>query len=98
MFVTLLLLSDAVPENQNFFDKKIAKCVYIKSSYREITELLKLKFREVFMQIFMGLPLFAQGGSVGIFVVFQEFCTFCTAFCTTPPVQTVSQALHMPLT
>ena len=98
MFVTLLPVSDAVPENQNFFDKKIAKCVYIKSSYREITELLKLKFREVFMQIFMGLPLFAQGRAEEIFVVFQEFCTFCTAFCTTPPVQTVSQALHMPLT
>ena len=42
---------DRNEKNQNIFDKKAAQNVYIKSDYREITELLKPKTPTVFMQI-----------------------------------------------
>ena len=87
--VTCFYFFEFIGEKTNFFDRFCQKSVYIILNYRLFPAVIETEYSSGFVQICNGTLLSVGGGTGKKSLVFQEFCTFCTGFCTVCPVQRI---------
>lgn len=87
--VTCFYFFEFIGEKTNFFDRFCQKSVYIIQNYRLFPAVIETEYSSGFVQICNGTLLSVSGGTGKKSLVFQEFCTFCTGFCTVCPVQRI---------
>ena len=87
--VTCFYFFEFIGEKTNFFDRFCQKSVYIIQNYRLFPAVIETEYSSGFVQICNGTLLSVGGGTGKKSLVFQEFCTFCTGFCTVCPVQRI---------